>query len=116
MCFFSSQFSGESAEKMKCAYGSFCCGHKESVTFYKDLLIKDRKFHNFVKVCKTDRKFHNFVKVCKTDKKFHNFVKVCKTDRKFHNFVKVCTSTVDRKFHNFLKLYCGGPPFKGIYF
>ncbi|XP_078313770.1 rho guanine nucleotide exchange factor 28-like isoform X2 [Crassostrea virginica] len=48
------QFSGESAEKMKCAYGSFCCGHKESVTFYKDLLIKDRKFHNFVKKCNND--------------------------------------------------------------
>lgn len=44
------QFSGESAERMKCAYGAFCCGHKESVSYYKDLLVKDRKFHNFVKV------------------------------------------------------------------
>lgn len=48
------QFSGESAEKMKCAYGAFCCGHKDSVSFYKDLLVKDRKFHNFVKKCNND--------------------------------------------------------------
>lgn len=48
------QFSGESAERMKCAYGAFCCGHKESVSYYKDLLVKDRKFHNFVKKCNND--------------------------------------------------------------
>ncbi|XP_061172276.1 A-kinase anchor protein 13-like isoform X3 [Saccostrea echinata] len=47
-------FSGESAEKMKCAYGAFCCGHKDSVLYYKDLLIKDRKFLNFIKKCNND--------------------------------------------------------------
>ncbi|KAK3098961.1 hypothetical protein FSP39_024733 [Pinctada imbricata] len=45
------QFEGERAEKMKYAYGAFCCGQKESVSFYKELVNKDRKFNNFIKRC-----------------------------------------------------------------
>ncbi|XP_071171846.1 rho guanine nucleotide exchange factor 28-like isoform X40 [Mytilus edulis] len=45
------QFNDESAESMKKCYGAFCANQKESVQFYKDLLIKDRKFVTFIQRC-----------------------------------------------------------------
>ena len=45
------QFSDESAENMKKCYGIFCANQKEAVLFYKDLLIKDRKFFSFIQRC-----------------------------------------------------------------
>ncbi|KAL4227936.1 Rho guanine nucleotide exchange factor 28 [Mactra antiquata] len=43
------QFSGDSSEKMKSAYGTFCSGHLEAVQLYKDLLAREKKFQNFIK-------------------------------------------------------------------
>ncbi|KAK7892012.1 hypothetical protein WMY93_023975 [Mugilogobius chulae] len=43
------QFSGSSAERMKKVYGKFCSRHNEAVNHYKDLLVKDKRFHNFIK-------------------------------------------------------------------
>ncbi|XP_068266174.1 A-kinase anchor protein 13 isoform X2 [Nyctibius grandis] len=44
-----SQFSGESAERMKKTYGKFCGHHNEAVNNFKDLYSKDKRFQAFVK-------------------------------------------------------------------
>ncbi|XP_051978846.1 A-kinase anchor protein 13-like isoform X2 [Xyrauchen texanus] len=44
-----SQFSGSNAERMKKVYGKFCSRHNESVNFYKELHIKDKRFQAFIK-------------------------------------------------------------------
>ncbi|XP_036009422.1 A-kinase anchor protein 13 isoform X15 [Mus musculus] len=44
-----SQFSGESAERLKKTYGKFCGQHNQSVNYFKDLYTKDKRFQAFVK-------------------------------------------------------------------
>ncbi|XP_027500014.1 A-kinase anchor protein 13 isoform X2 [Corapipo altera] len=44
-----SQFSGDSAERMKKTYGKFCGHHNEAVNYFKDLYSKDKRFQAFVK-------------------------------------------------------------------
>ncbi|XP_068586980.1 A-kinase anchor protein 13-like isoform X1 [Cebidichthys violaceus] len=44
-----SQFSGCNGESMKRVYGRFCSRHNEAVSFYKDLLTKDKRFKAFIK-------------------------------------------------------------------
>ncbi|XP_052281219.1 rho guanine nucleotide exchange factor 18-like [Dreissena polymorpha] len=43
------QFSGAFGDKMKASYGMFCSAHLESVQNYKDMMMKDRKFQQFIK-------------------------------------------------------------------
>ncbi|KAL1774113.1 A-kinase anchor 13 [Sigmodon hispidus] len=43
------QFSGENAERLKKTYGKFCGQHNQSVTYFKDLYTKDKRFQAFVK-------------------------------------------------------------------
>ncbi|XP_012588125.1 PREDICTED: A-kinase anchor protein 13 [Condylura cristata] len=44
-----SQFSGENAERLKKTYGKFCGQHNQSVSYFKDLYNKDKRFQAFVK-------------------------------------------------------------------
>lgn len=46
-----SQFSGESGEKWREAYGAFCSGHNDAVSVFKDLMKSDRRFQQFVRQC-----------------------------------------------------------------
>ncbi|XP_036134022.1 A-kinase anchor protein 13 isoform X4 [Molossus molossus] len=43
------QFSGENAERLKKTYGKFCGQHNQSVSYFKDLYTKDKRFQAFVK-------------------------------------------------------------------
>ncbi|XP_016065084.1 PREDICTED: A-kinase anchor protein 13 isoform X3 [Miniopterus natalensis] len=43
------QFSGENAERLKKTYGKFCGQHNQSVSYFKDLCTKDKRFQAFVK-------------------------------------------------------------------
>uniref|UniRef100_A0A3Q2DL33 Rho guanine nucleotide exchange factor (GEF) 28a n=1 Tax=Cyprinodon variegatus TaxID=28743 RepID=A0A3Q2DL33_CYPVA len=43
------QFSEENGEKMKQVYGEFCSHHNEAVSFFKDLLLHNKRFQSFVK-------------------------------------------------------------------
>jgi hypothetical protein len=45
------QFSGETGAQWREAYGSFCSGHNEAVSVFKDLMKSDRRFQQFVKQC-----------------------------------------------------------------
>lgn len=47
---FPGQFSGENAERLKKTYGKFCGQHNQSVSYFKDLYTKDKRFQAFVKV------------------------------------------------------------------
>ena len=42
---------GESAERWRDAYGSFCSSHNEAVGIYKDLMKSDRRFQQFIHKC-----------------------------------------------------------------
>lgn len=44
-----SQFSGESGERMKDCYGDFCSHHTEAVSFYKEQLQSNKKFHSQIR-------------------------------------------------------------------
>ncbi|KAJ7385328.1 hypothetical protein OS493_016404 [Desmophyllum pertusum] len=50
------QFSGETSEKMKSAYGEFCSNHMEGVELYKKLLRTDKKFADFITKCNTKQR------------------------------------------------------------
>uniref|UniRef100_A0A8C7AAG2 A-kinase anchoring protein 13 n=1 Tax=Neovison vison TaxID=452646 RepID=A0A8C7AAG2_NEOVI len=43
------QFSGENAERLKKTYGKFCGQHNQSVSYFKDIYTKDKRFQAFVK-------------------------------------------------------------------
>ncbi|KAM4532648.1 rho guanine nucleotide exchange factor 28 isoform 7-T8 [Fundulus diaphanus] len=43
------QFSEENGEKMKQVYGEFCSHHNEAVSFFKDLLLHNKRFQSFIK-------------------------------------------------------------------
>nr|XP_060641729.1 rho guanine nucleotide exchange factor 18 [Anolis sagrei ordinatus] len=43
------QFSGETGERMKEKYGTFCSGHGEAVSYYKELMQQSKKFQNLIK-------------------------------------------------------------------
>ncbi|XP_055969775.1 A-kinase anchor protein 13 isoform X2 [Sorex fumeus] len=43
------QFSGENAERLKKTYGKFCGQHNQSVSYFKDLYTRDKRFQAFVK-------------------------------------------------------------------
>lgn len=43
------QFSGEIGEKMKESYGDFCSHHTEAVSYYKDQLQNNKKFHSTIR-------------------------------------------------------------------
>jgi hypothetical protein len=43
--------SGESADRWRDAYGSFCAGHNDAVSVFKDLMKSDRRFGQFVRQC-----------------------------------------------------------------
>ncbi|XP_049639200.1 A-kinase anchor protein 13 [Suncus etruscus] len=43
------QFSGENAERLKKTYGKFCGQHNQSVSYFKDLNTRDKRFQAFVK-------------------------------------------------------------------
>jgi len=45
------QFSGETGERWREAYGTFCSGHNEAVSVFKDLMKSDRRFQQFVRQC-----------------------------------------------------------------
>lgn len=47
------QFSGNSAEKLKAAYGEFCSRHRDAVNIYKNYL-HDRRFAEFVRHCQAN--------------------------------------------------------------
>ena len=42
---------GESADRWREAYGSFCAGHNDAVSVFKDLMKSDRRFGQFVRQC-----------------------------------------------------------------
>ncbi|KAJ8387720.1 hypothetical protein AAFF_G00150210 [Aldrovandia affinis] len=44
-----SQFSGEIGDRMKESYGDFCSHHSEALTYYKELLQNNKKFHNLMR-------------------------------------------------------------------
>ncbi len=44
-------FLGESADRWRDAYGSFCAGHNDAVSVFKDLMKSDRRFGQFVRQC-----------------------------------------------------------------
>ncbi|KAM4719475.1 rho guanine nucleotide exchange factor 28 isoform 2-T2 [Anableps anableps] len=43
------QFSEENGEKMKQVYGEFCSHHNEAVSFFKDLMLHNKRFQSFIK-------------------------------------------------------------------
>uniref|UniRef100_A0A3B4T877 Rho/Rac guanine nucleotide exchange factor 18 n=1 Tax=Seriola dumerili TaxID=41447 RepID=A0A3B4T877_SERDU len=43
------QFSGEIGERMKESYGDFCSHHTEAVSYYKEQLQNNKKFHNIIR-------------------------------------------------------------------
>ncbi|XP_029004831.2 rho guanine nucleotide exchange factor 18 isoform X2 [Betta splendens] len=43
------QFSGELGERMKDSYGDFCSHHTEAVSYYKEQLQNNKKFHNIIR-------------------------------------------------------------------
>uniref|UniRef100_A0A8C6U1I1 Rho/rac guanine nucleotide exchange factor (GEF) 18b n=1 Tax=Neogobius melanostomus TaxID=47308 RepID=A0A8C6U1I1_9GOBI len=43
------QFSGEIGEKMKDSYGDFCSHHSEAVSYYKEQLQNNKKFHSTIR-------------------------------------------------------------------
>uniref|UniRef100_A0A673BKZ6 Rho/rac guanine nucleotide exchange factor (GEF) 18b n=1 Tax=Sphaeramia orbicularis TaxID=375764 RepID=A0A673BKZ6_9TELE len=43
------QFSGEIGEKMKDSYGDFCSHHNEAVSYYKEQLQNNKRFHNTIR-------------------------------------------------------------------
>lgn len=43
------QFSGEIGEKMKDSYGDFCSHHCEAVSYYKEQLQNNKKFHSTIR-------------------------------------------------------------------
>ncbi|XP_049443520.1 rho guanine nucleotide exchange factor 18 isoform X2 [Epinephelus fuscoguttatus] len=43
------QFSGEIGERMKDSYGDFCSHHTEAVSYYKEQLQNNKKFHNIIR-------------------------------------------------------------------
>lgn len=44
------KFSGASAEQLKKAYSEFCSKHTKAVKEYKDLLARDKRFQQFIRV------------------------------------------------------------------
>ncbi|XP_025902437.1 rho guanine nucleotide exchange factor 2 [Nothoprocta perdicaria] len=45
-----SQFSGASAEQLRKAYSEFCSRHNKAVKLYKELLARDKRFQQFIRV------------------------------------------------------------------
>uniref|UniRef100_A0AAQ5YA55 Rho/rac guanine nucleotide exchange factor (GEF) 18b n=1 Tax=Amphiprion ocellaris TaxID=80972 RepID=A0AAQ5YA55_AMPOC len=43
------QFSGEIGERMKDSYGDFCSRHPEAVSYYKDQMHNNKRFHNIIR-------------------------------------------------------------------
>uniref|UniRef100_A0A3B4Z6U4 Rho/rac guanine nucleotide exchange factor (GEF) 18b n=1 Tax=Stegastes partitus TaxID=144197 RepID=A0A3B4Z6U4_9TELE len=43
------QFSGEVGERMKDSYGDFCSHHPEAVSYYKDQMHNNKRFHNIIR-------------------------------------------------------------------
>ncbi|KAG7230735.1 hypothetical protein INR49_019548 [Caranx melampygus] len=43
------QFSGEIGKKMKDSYGDFCSHHTEAVSYYKEQLHNNKKFHSIIR-------------------------------------------------------------------
>lgn len=48
--YFGLQFSGETGERMKASYGDFCGHHTEAVSYYKEQMQSNKKFHNVIRV------------------------------------------------------------------
>lgn len=44
------KFSGSSAEQLRKAYSEFCSKHTKAVKEYKDLLARDKRFQQFIRV------------------------------------------------------------------
>ncbi|XP_030637246.1 rho guanine nucleotide exchange factor 2 [Chanos chanos] len=43
------QFSGQHGDDMRKAYAEFCSRHLKAVKLYKELLTRDKRFHNFIR-------------------------------------------------------------------
>lgn len=44
------QFSGPNADEMRKCYAEFCSRHLKAVKLYKELLARDKRFQNFIRV------------------------------------------------------------------
>lgn len=62
LVYFGLQFSGETGERMKANYGDFCSHHTEAVSYYKEQMQSNKKFHNVIRV----RHINNLL-ICRSD-------------------------------------------------
>ena len=44
------QFSGQYADEMRKSYAEFCSRHLKAVKLYKELLARDKRFQQFIRV------------------------------------------------------------------